>query len=543
VLKAGGAYVPLDAAYPDERLAFMLADSGAEIVLIDGRDDAIHGRFAPLAELLAVDGAVEEGAAAELPPAAPATALALVIYTSGSTGRPKGVMLTHRGVVRLVREAAHLRSAPGDRVAHAANISFDAATLEIWGALLNGSALVVVPREVALAPAELAARLRQERVTTLFLTTALFNQVAWEEPAALAAPPLRTVMFGGEAADPEAVARVLAEGGGPARLLHLYGPAESTTLATWHRVTEVRPGAATVPIGLPVSNSTVYVLDRFQGLAAPGAVGELCAGGDGLARGYLNRPELTAGRFIPHPWAGTPGERLYRTGDLVRQRPDGAIEFVGRADEQVKIRGFRIEPGEIEAVLASHPQVRECAVVAREDAPGVRTLVAYGTCDPASPPDPAELRAFLAARLPDHMLPRAFVRLDALPLTPNGKLDRAALPAPEPGRAERAGGYAAPRGLVAETLAAIWADLLRIEKVDARDNFFDLGGHSLLATRVMVAVWNQLGVRLPVRELFLHPTLEGLAARLEQGMLDKAGDDRLSELLDLLDNEDDEAAP
>src|SRR6185369_12092213 len=294
----------------------------------------------------------------------PAASLALVIYTSGSTGRPKGVALPHRGVVRLVRETDFLRFGPADRVAHLANISFDAATLEIWGALLNGAALVLIPRDAVLAPADLAARLARDRVTVAFLTTALFNQVVREAPGALAA--LRAVMFGGEAADPGAVAAAL-RAGGPERLLHLYGPAESTTLATWHRVREMPANALTVPIGLPVANSSVYVLERWQTAVPPGVVGELHVGGDGLARGYLNRPELTAERFIPHPWPASGGERLYRTGDLARQRPGGAIEFVGRGDDQVKIRGFRIEPGEIEAVLATHPEVRECAVLARRD--------------------------------------------------------------------------------------------------------------------------------------------------------------------------------
>jgi len=506
ILKAGGVYVPLDAAYPDERLSFMLADAGTRVVLVDERNHARMAALDPSLVLLHPGSPVES-------PSLPegierlAESLALIVYTSGSTGRPKGVALTHRGIVRLVRDNGYLRIGPGDRMALAANISFDAATLEIWGALLNGAALVVLPREAVLSPADLAAHLRRHEVTALFLTTALFNQVAREEPAALGR--LRTVMFGGEAADPAAVARALSEG--PERLLNLYGPAESTTLATWHRVREVPAGTTAVPIGLPIGNSTVYVLDPWQAPVPIGVVGELYVGGDGLARGYVNRPELTAARFVPHPWSA--GDRLYRTGDLVRRRPDGAIEFVGRGDAQVKIRGFRIEPGEIEAVLAGHTDVRECAIVARKDAPGELRLVAYTVLERTShlQNPPAALRLWLQEHLPGYMIPAAFVLLEALPLTPNGKLDRRALPAPE-----RAGsGEAEPHGALAdpveELLAGIWSEVLKIDRVGAQDDFFALGGHSLLATQVVSRIRGVLGVDLPLRALFEKPTIAGLA--------------------------------
>ncbi|HVR99841.1 MAG TPA: amino acid adenylation domain-containing protein, partial [Thermoanaerobaculia bacterium] len=486
VLKAGGAYLPLDAEYPDERLAFMLADTGAPVVLVH---EQTRRRMEGLARLVSVD---EEGGE-PLTEEAPAEGLALVIYTSGSTGKPKGVALAHRGVVRLVRDTNYLCLGPGDRMGHAANIGFDAATLEIWSALLNGAALVAIPRETALSPAALAAQLQRDGVTALFLTTALFHQVAREAPGALNG--LHTVMFGGEAADPNAVARVAGPG-----LVHLYGPAESTTLATWHRVREVPPGAATVPIGLPVANSSVYVLDRWQELAPPGTVGELCVGGDGLARAYLGRPDLTAERFIPHPWGM--GERLYRTGDLARQRPDGAIEFVGRGDDQVKIRGFRIEPGEVEAALLAHPAVREAVVLAREEPHG-RRLVAWVTGEL----EEATLRAWLRERLPDYMVPSAFVVLEALPLTPNGKVDRRALP--EPTRSVRS--EEAPLDLVEELLAGIWTEVLGLDRIGVEEDFFALGGHSLLATQVVSRVRAVLGVELPLRALFEAPTVSGLA--------------------------------
>ncbi|HVR99979.1 MAG TPA: amino acid adenylation domain-containing protein, partial [Thermoanaerobaculia bacterium] len=498
VLKAGGAYLPLDTEYPDERLAFMLADTGAPVVLVHERT---RQRLGGLARLLSVDeDGREDGAPLELE--IPAESLALVIYTSGSTGRPKGVALAHRGIVRLVRDTDYLRLGPGDRMGYAANIGFDAATLEIWGALLNGAALVVIPREVALSPADLASCLRRDGVTALFLTTALFNQVAREAPEALA--DLRTMMFGGEAADPGAVARAVA---GPERLVHLYGPAESTTLATWHRVQEMPAGAVTVPIGLPVGNSSAYVLDRWQGLVPPGVVGELCVGGDGLARGYLGRPDLTAERFIPHPW--DLGERLYRTGDLARQRPDGAIEFMGRRDDQVKIRGFRIELGEVEVVLLAHPAVREAVVLAREERDG-RRLVAWVAGDLEEP----ALRSWLRERLPDYMVPSAFVMLEALPLTPNGKVDRWALPEPQRVRLDQDQGM--PADLVEELLAGIWCEVLGLGRIGVKENFFELGGHSLLATQVVSRVRGLFGVELPLRELFEAPTVERLAVRIEQ---------------------------
>jgi amino acid adenylation domain-containing protein len=519
ILKAGGAYVPLDPSYPEERLAFMLADTEARIVLAaksraggspsPGGGWVGDGRGGQGVRTLCVDLAplttAAESTTEPFSLRVPADSLALVIYTSGSTGRPKGVALPQRGIVRLVRNTKHLCVGPGDRMAHAASISFDAATLEIWGALLNGAALVVIPREVVLSPADLAARLERDGVTALFLTTALFNQMAREEPGALGR--LRTVMFGGEAADPAAVARALRDGP-PERLVHLYGPAESTTLATWHLVREVPPGAVTVPIGLPVASSSVYVLDRRQPPVPPGVVGELCVGGDGLARGYLNRPELTAERFIPHPWAS--GERLYRTGDLVRRRADGAIEFVGRGDDQVKIRGFRIEPKEIEAVLAGHPEVRDCAVLARREVPGAVRLAAYVVGSPSG----ESLRAWLAERLPGYMVPTAFVHLDAMPLTANGKLDRRALPAPA--RTGSADGDVSPADPVEELLAGLWAEVLGLDRAGVHDDFFALGGHSLLATQVVSRIRGAFGVDLPLRTLFEAPTVAQLARAVRE---------------------------
>ncbi len=384
IVKAGGAYVPLDPDYPAERLAFMIEDSGLRVLV--GEEAALSQLPAAqreAAEVVLVSDPSGSDAAgdwldADPPVTAGGASLAYVIYTSGSTGRPKGVAVPHRAVTRLVRNTNYVRLGPGDRIGQAANISFDAATYEVWGALVNGAAIVVIPREVALSSTALAATLRERRVTSLFLTTALFARVSHEVPDAFAT--LSELMFGGEKADP-ATARAVLAAGAPKRLLHVYGPTESTTFASWHHLAEVPPGTDNLAIGLPLGNTSLHVLDRWGSPAPAGVTGELCIGGDGLAWGYWNRPELTAERFVP----GAPeaGGRLYRTGDLVRRRGDGVVEFLGRLDDQVKIRGFRIEPGEIEARLREHPAVLQTLVMAREDTPGDRRLVAYVVQDAA----------------------------------------------------------------------------------------------------------------------------------------------------------------
>ncbi|HKH45887.1 MAG TPA: amino acid adenylation domain-containing protein, partial [Thermoanaerobaculia bacterium] len=524
ILKAGGIYVPLDAGYPDERLAFMLEDTGARAVLVHAatRDRMAALRPPPRLELVAWGLPSPGEESRESRNGIGGDALAYVIYTSGSTGRPKGVAVTHRAIVRLVCETNYVHLGPGARLGHVANISFDAATYEIWGALLTGAAVVVIPRETVLDPQAFAATLCEQRVTSMFLTSSLFTRMAQEVPDAF--QHMSELLVGGEAVDPAAARRVLARRP-PRRLLNGYGPTESTTFAAWHPICEVPAGAAGIPIGLPLANTRIYVLDRWLRLVPPGSTGELCIGGDGLARGYWNRPEPTAERFVPHPWGD--GERLYRTGDLARQRPDGTVEFLGRLDDQVKIRGFRIEPGEIEAVLAGHPAVRECAVLARQDgAAGERHLVGYVVLDPADPSDSTDpkpaLSSWLRDKLPDYMVPAAWAVLEALPLTANGKLDRRALPAPLAGDAEDRG-YVAPSGPIEEALAAIWAEVLRLERIGAHDDFFALGGHSLLATQVVTRVREVLGLELPLRRLFETPSLRELARSLGATPAEDAG--------------------
>ncbi|MBV9772574.1 MAG: amino acid adenylation domain-containing protein, partial [Gemmatimonadetes bacterium] len=376
ILQAGGAYVPLAPADPPERLRDVFADAGVRLVLSDstaGADlpESVEPLWLDAPEVAALLAGMPEHAPEG--PSDPAQ-LAYVIYTSGSTGRPKGVAVAHASVVRLVRNTNYVPFGPEERIAHASHLAFDAATFEIWGALLNGGSLAVLEREVTLSPAALAAALREQEVSALFVTTALLNRVAHEEPGGFGT--LRHLLFGGEAVDPQSVRRVLEEGA-PGRLLHVYGPTETTTYASWHAVGEVAPGATTVPIGAGLGNTTLYVRDAGGEALPAGVPGELSIGGLGLARGYLGRPDLTAERFVPDPFTREAGGRLYRTGDRVRWNGRGELEYLGRLDAQVKIRGFRIEPGEVEAVLLSHAGVRESIVVVREDVPGEKRLVAY----------------------------------------------------------------------------------------------------------------------------------------------------------------------
>ncbi|HEX7239391.1 MAG TPA: non-ribosomal peptide synthase/polyketide synthase, partial [Longimicrobiaceae bacterium] len=508
VLKAGAAYVPLDPSHPGERLREILADAGVTVVLTA----AGAGAHLPAgAVVVRLDAPGTTAALAAMSPDAPSTLtdprqLAYVVYTSGSTGRPKGVAVPHRAVVRLVRGTRYVAFGPGERIAHASNPAFDAATFEIWGALLNGGCVVVVGRDAALAPAELAAELRERRVSTLFLTTALFNRISHDAPDAFST--LRHLLFGGEAVDPESVRRVL-ESGAPERLLHVYGPTETTTFAAWHRVRRVEAGAATVPIGAAVGNTTLYVLDGGGEAAPAGIAGELYVGGPGVARGYLGRADLTAERFVPDACSGEAGARLYRTGDRVRWNGRGEVEFLGRADAQVKIRGFRIEPGEVEAVLLEQERVREATVVVREDG-GEKRLVAYVVGDAGT--SAAELREELRRRLPEYMVPAAIVPLEALPLTPHGKVDRRALPAPRWGG--DAAAYAGPTTVVESLLCRIWTEMLGVERVGVADNFFDLGGDSILAIQV-VSRARRHGLKVAPRQLFERPTIARLAEVVE----------------------------
>ncbi|HEX6910366.1 MAG TPA: non-ribosomal peptide synthetase, partial [Longimicrobium sp.] len=461
----------------------------------------------PAVVLDARETAPRAAEAEERPIAIDPSSLACVLYTSGSTGTPKGIGIPQRGIVRLVVETNWVDYGPGVRVSQTASASFDAYSLETWGALLNGGCVVGVPRETVLSPPALAARAREGRMDVLFLTTALFNEVAREAPEAFAG---RSVALGGDAADPHAVRRALAAG--PRSVVNVYGPTENSTLSTFHFVDDVPPDAVSVPVGRPVSNSRAYVLDARMELCPVGVAGELCVAGDGLARGYLGRPGLTAERFVPDPH-GPPGARLYRTGDQARWLPEGAIEFLGRADQQVKVRGFRVEPGEIQAALRALPGVHEAAVVALGVPGGERSIAAYVVPRDGAPFDAAALREGLARRLPAYMVPATFTRLDALPITAAGKLDRRALPDPAASAAQ-AKAYVPPATDDERAIAAAWAEVLGVERVGATDGFFAMGGHSLRAVRIITRIDELLGVRLPVSALFEAPTVRGLAERV-----------------------------
>ncbi len=510
IVRAGAAYVPLDLAYPEERAVFMLQDAGARVLVTDREH---RGEIAaPGVEELVLepelDSPQEEAAPCDAVPGP--LDLAYVTYTSGSTGAPKGIAVPHRAVVRLVRGTDYVDLGPDTRMGQGSNASFDALTFELWGALVNGGTLIVVPRDVLLEPERFAELVRRERISTMFLTTALFNQVSQQVPDAFAT--LDAVLFGGESVDPRWVARVLASGA-PKRLLHVYGPTENTTFSSWYEVKEVSSGEQTVPIGLPLSNSTCYVLDERMQPVPVGVVGELHVGGDGLARGYWQRPEATAAAFVPDPF-GEPGSRLYRTGDRVRRRADGALEFVGRTDTLIKLRGFRIEAGEIESELRVCDGVDDALVLVREaesaSGSATRLLVAYVVA--AQPLAVAELKDRLRQRLPEYMVPSAFVQMERLPLTPNGKVDRAALPAPEVGLE---GGSQRSLAPVEEIVAGIWCEVLGLESVSVDDSFFELGGHSLLATQVVSRARQAVGVEVPIRTLFEAPSIEGFAAAIE----------------------------
>ncbi|HEV2844227.1 MAG TPA: amino acid adenylation domain-containing protein [Thermoanaerobaculia bacterium] len=517
ILKAGGAYLPLDPGQPAERLAMLVEESRpAALVTLEAHLPALPD-FGDRALCLDRDREDLEREPVDNPRSgATADNLVYVLYTSGSTGRPKAVAVPHRGLVRLIRGADYARLDAGETFFQFAPLSFDPSTLEIFGALANGGRLAVAPPG-AYSLTELGRVIRRHGVTTLWLTSGLFHQMIEEGLDDLTG--VRQLMSGGDVLSPPHLRRALAALPG-VEIIDGYGPTENSCFTTCYRVDPEDPPATSVPIGRPVANTTVYILDGELRPVPVGVPGELCTGGDGLARGYMARPELTAERFIPSPLAGErdePGARLYRTGDLARWRPDGNIDFLGRMDSQVKIRGYRIEPGEVEAVLAEHPALAECAVVVRREETGERRLVAWYI--PSSPVTPAELKEHLGARLPAYMTPSAFVEIGAMPLTVSGKVDRRALARLEAPAGEGPSEiYAEPRTEIEKQVAAIWMDLLDRERIGRHDDFFDLGGHSLLATRVLSRLRESLRVDLPLTVLFEKSTLSALAAVVEEAL-------------------------
>jgi amino acid adenylation domain-containing protein len=517
VLKSGAAYVPLDPAYPGERLAHMLEDSGCIAVLTHGSlqrswDARLRGAAGdrPVIDMEAWTPAWQ--ILSETDPQRASTGLqphhlAYVIYTSGSTGRAKGVMVEHRGVVNLVAaQGRGLQVERDSRVLQFASFSFDACIFEVVMALCRGAALVLPRRGDVLVGEVLAATIERHAVTHATLTPTVLSSLP--DSATLAS--VTTLVVAGEEMPPSLVQRWAAG----RHLVNAYGPTEATVWASQHdcRVSD----AGRPPIGRPIANVRLYILDEESHPVAVGEIGELHVGGAGVARGYLNLPQLTGERFVDDPFLLEGHGRMYRTGDLARWRPDGEIDYVGRSDFQVKLRGYRIELGEIEACLARHPRVHDAVVLARQDRPGDKRLVAYYACrnlgdETPSGSEPGDLRRYLAGMLPEHMVPRAYVRLDGFPLTPNGKLDRGALPAPEAAHwvgADR--DYEAPRGEVELAIATIWTDLLQIDRVGRFDQFFEMGGDSLLAVQ-LVERMRRAGLAVDASTLFAAPSLAALA--------------------------------
>jgi amino acid adenylation domain-containing protein/non-ribosomal peptide synthase protein (TIGR01720 family) len=518
ILKAGGAYLPLDPAYPRERLAFMVEDARVPVIVTQRALEASLPA-GPAARVLMEElgPGVEENSRS----GATASNLAYVIYTSGSTGKPKGCEITHGNVTRLFESTdAWFGFGPQDVWTLFHSYAFDFTVWELWGALLYGGRLVVVPYWVSRSPEAFLDLLCRERVTVLNQTPSAFRQLVQAEitsggdPQALS---LRYVVFGGEALDLQSLRPWYSRHGDERpQLVNMYGITETTVHVTYRPLTlaDVEGGAGSV-IGVPIPDLYVRVLDPSGQPVPIGVSGEMYVGGAGVARGYLNRPELTAQRFVADPVTGDPAARVYRSGDLARWLEDGGLEYLGRIDHQVKIRGFRIELGEIESVLSQHPAVREAVVVAREDAPGDRRLVAYVAADAERGPLAEELRTRLRAVLPDYMVPSAFVFLDALPLTENGKVDRKALPQPDFSRPPTRA-YVAPRNPGEETLATIWGAVLGVPQVGVHDHFFELGGDSILSIQV-IARARAAGIRLTPRDLAQRPTIAELAAGLEPG--------------------------
>ncbi len=525
VLKAGGAYLPLDPAYPEARREFMIEDAGVAVML--SSKDPRDTKDTQDLSVVSLSSLVSFRSFSLTQPAHPA----YVIYTSGSTGQPKGVVVEHRSLAAYTAGAIEAFSlTPADRVLQFASISFDTSGEEIYPALASGATLVLRPEDMAQSIAHFLREVERLRVTVLDLPTAFWHELVAGLGTEGELPDcVRLVILGGEKALPEDVALWHQRVAASVRLLNTYGPTEATIVCTRRDLTE-EAGAA--PIGRPIPGARVHVLDRWGAPVPVGVPGELHVGGAGLARGYLRRPEITAERFVPDPF-GPAGSRLYRTGDLTRWLASGELEFLGRVDQQVKLRGFRVELGEIEAALRSHPAVRDAAVVLRPGPGGDPRLVAYTVRSPSPaplergpggevskgmpPPPPPDFRTFLRERLPDFMVPAAFMELPALPLTPSGKVDRRALPEPEAARPELAAAYEAPRTELERTIAGVWRELLGVERIGLHDNFFDLGAHSLLLVRAHSRLREALGRELTVVDLFRHSSVGALARHLSEG--------------------------
>jgi amino acid adenylation domain-containing protein len=514
ILKAGGAYVPLDVTYPLERIQFMISDTDLTAIVTDSRRKSQLPSGGPAIVCVDEDQArIRQGSRTNVESRSTAESTAYVMFTSGSTGTPKGAAIPHRGVVRLVKNATYVDFGPSEVFAQVSNASFDAITFEVWGALLNGGKLVIVPQEVLLSPHRFAEAIQEQGLTAMFLTAALFNVIAAKCPDAFRS--VHHLLVGGDAVDPTWARRVL-QAGAPRRMINGYGPTEGTTFSVTHWIDHVPEHATTVPIGRPLSNSQAYILDHNLDPVPVGVLGELYLGGDGLAHGYWNRPELTAERFVSSPFDSGGRARLYKTGDLARYRNDGVIECLGRSDRQVKIRGFRIELGEIEVFLREHPQVTDCALTVERDDAGAKQLAAYIATDATPPPSPMAIRQFLRGKLPEFMLPSAITLMRSLPLTPNGKIDRSKLAATQVLPATAATGQRIPASGLEQVIAGIWREVLGKSDFGVDDNFFDLGGNSLQLVALESRLRSHFPASLTITELFEYTTVRAIAARLTE---------------------------
>jgi amino acid adenylation domain-containing protein len=510
ILKAGAAYVPMDPDYPEEQLRFIAEDTAVCCVLTEGNVRSVLPAAALLVYVDGPDSPIRSCSTEAIVNQSGPESVAAIIYTSGSTGRPKGACIPHRAIVRTVRNTNYVQATCEDRVAQVNSPSFDAAMKEIWLPLLNGGTLVGMRREMLLDPIELPRLLEAERISILVLNTSYLHQIGRDTPHVLRG--VRKIVFGGEAAEPGPL-RALLPYLDPGALVNGYGPTEGCVITTYHEITSIPEDAVTIPIGRPVTNAQVYLLDPRGNLASAGVPGEIYIGGEGVALGYWNRPELSAERFLPDTFSGIPGRLLYRTGDLARMRPDGKLEFIGRIDEQVKIRGHRIELAEVRHAIVAHPDVEQAFLMVREDQPGDKRLVAYITLRRTLASPQKELLEHSKAKLAAHMRPAAFVIMDSIPLNTNGKVDKNALPPPS-ARPELAAEYKAPDNDLERMLTSAWQELLRVDHVGLNDNFFDLGGHSLLAARLIARIEKETGQNIPVAALFDAPTISQLAAGL-----------------------------
>lgn len=515
ILKAGGAYLPIDPSLPTERIQLLLRETRTPVILTQSRF-AARVSLGRLATVILLDPEISGSPcnSANPGPQVSSRDLAYVMYTSGSTGKPKGVMVEHHSVVRLVRNTNYCDFSPDRVFLQAAPVSFDASTFEIWGALLNGAHLVLLPAEVT-SLEDLGSTILANDVTTLWLTSGLFHLMVEQRLADLR--NVRQLLTGGDVVSPMRAREVL-RSLPHCTLINGYGPTENTTFTCCHRMKAGDVIGDSVPIGRPVANTQVYLLDSDGSPVAEGTVGEINAAGDGLARGYFNDPELTASAFVENPFAEEAGERMYRTGDLAIWRGDGTLEFVGRIDDQVKILGHRVEPAEIEAAVRRHPAVLHAHVASESRSSGSKRLVAYFANRPAAPVSGSELRTFLGKTLPPYMIPSDFVRLHSLPLNANGKVDREALRTrPQLSSASpRLEVISAEAHKLESTIRSVWSDVLETKEIACDANFFDVGGNSLLLVSMHGKLQAALHRSIPIVELFQFTTIEKLARHLAE---------------------------